>query len=335
MPVTLGDGEVLVLTKDDLMRVLEPRALIDTMRSALIALTRDARVAPARTMVAARSGALVLMPAYGEHWGKVGAKVLTVMPGNPMRGLPYGQGAVLVFDVEDGRLVAIVDATYITEVRTAATSAVATDVLARPDAGSLAIIGTGIQARAHARFIPLVRPITEVRLAGRNLEKAKRLAGEIEAALQVRAEAKASYAEAIRGSDIVCGVSHNPEPSILGQLLEPGMHVNSVGLNREGREVDSEAVKRALVVVESKSSVLSGPAAGSNDLLWPLQENVITADHIYAELGELIVGRLPGRTAPSQITLFKSVGSAIEDVSTASLALECALEKGAGTRVRI
>lgn len=333
MRVAPPRGEVMVLGRDDLARTLQPDELLGVMRTALAQLYRTPAAAPPRSMLPTSSGGLVLMPAFDGLGGVVGVKALTVTTTNPDRGLPYGQGVVLLFSVEDGRLVACVDGPYVTEVRTAATSAIATDVLARPDATVLSILGTGIQARAHALFISRVRSITEVRVAGRSLERARAAAADITARTGLPASATVSYEEAVSGSDIVCGVSHSPEPVIQGGLLAPGMHVNSVGLNREGREVDAEAVVRSVVVVESREAVLRGASAGSNDLMWPIRDGVVTPEHIRAEVGELIVRATTIRTQRDQITLFKSVGSAIEDVATAAFAVQRATEMAIGSRI--
>ena len=161
----------------------------------------------------------------------------------------------------------------------------------------LAVLGTDVQARAHVEAVARVRPIREVRIAARNPDRVRALAAELGAV------ASASYADAIAGADIVCACTHSPEPVVRGAWLDPGTHVTSVGFNPEGREVDADAVARALVVVESRAAALAPYPAGSNDLVWAIRDGVIGEDHVHAEIGELVSGTRPGRTAPDQVTL--------------------------------
>ena len=225
------------------------------------------------------------------------------------------------------------DGEVITAERTAAASALSARLLARADAAVLAVLGTGVQARAHARALARVRPLRELRVAGRDPAKAEALAAELGAELGVPARPAAGYREAIAGADIVAACTHSPEPVVCGAWLEPGMHVTSVGVNGDGRELDAEAVARSLVVVESRTAALSPFPQGSNDLGWAIRDGAITADHIHAELGELVAGSRPGRTSAAQITLYKSVGVAAQDAAAAALVLAGARALGLGTDV--
>jgi alanine dehydrogenase len=283
--------------------------------------------------VAQREGFLGAMPAYAPSRGALVAKLVSVFPEN--RDCPTHQAVILCFDPENGTPVALLDGTYLTAARTAAGSALATRLLARPNAHVLAVIGTGVQARAHARALPRVRPITHVRVAGRDRQKAERLADELRNELDLPVEAAASYEAALAGADVVCAATHSPEPVVRRSWLAAGTHVNSVGYNPLGREVDAETVADALVVVESRASALAPPPAGSNDLLWPIRDGLIRGEHVHGEIGELVTGRVAGRTSAEQITLYKSVGVAAQDATAAALVLEAVAKQGGGTRVEL
>ncbi|HEY6068045.1 MAG TPA: ornithine cyclodeaminase family protein, partial [Gaiellaceae bacterium] len=232
---------------------------------------------------------------------------------------------ICVFDPENGTPVALMDGTYITATRTAAGSALATRLLAREDARVLAIIGAGVQARSHARALPRVRDFAEIRIASREISKAEALAGE----LGPGAHAVSSYEEAVRGADVVATTTHAREPVVRREWLSPGAHVNSVGLNPAGRELDAATVADALLVVESRESALAPPPAGAPELVG------VDASHVHAELGELVAGVRPGRTSPEQITLYKSVGVAVQDAAAAALVLAAAQERSVGRVIEL
>jgi ornithine cyclodeaminase len=226
------------------------------------------------------------------------------------------------------------DGTAITALRTGAGSALSTRLLSREDSRVLAILGTGVQARAHARTVPLVRDFEEVRVAGRSAERAELLARELgEAGLPARA--CASPAEAMRGADVVCATTSSVEPVVRREWLDSGAHVTSVGFNTEGREVDDATVADALVVVEHRETALAPIPAGSTDLTEPIRAGIITPDHIHAEIGELVAGVRPGRSSADQITLYKSVGVAVQDAAAAALVLARARETGRGRQVEL
>jgi ornithine cyclodeaminase len=222
------------------------------------------------------------------------------------------------------------DGTAITATRTAAGSALATELLARPDACSLAVLGTGVQARSHLDAVSRVRAFEEIRIAGRDLAKAEALATEAQARLGRTVVAVATFADACAGADVICATTDAPDPVVHREHVEPGSHVTSVGYNLHGREVDSDTVADALVVVESRAVALAAPPAGANDLRIPIEEGRITADHIHAEIGELVAGTRPGRSRPEEITLYKSVGVGAQDVAAASLVVQAARARGVG-----
>ncbi|WP_345612139.1 ornithine cyclodeaminase family protein [Pseudonocardia adelaidensis] len=226
---------------------------------------------------------------------------------------------------------ALLDGTVITAVRTGATSALSARLLARADAAVLAILGTGVQARSHARAICRVRPIREIRVAGRDPARSAALADELGAELGVAAEGAGSYAEALEGAEIACATTADGEPAVQRPWLAPGVHVTSV--RAVGRELDDATVAEALVCVESRRAALAPFPAGTVDLVEPLRAGVIGEAHLHSELGELVAGTRPGRTSDEQITLYKSVGVAVQDAAAAALVLRAARERGVGTEV--
>lgn len=326
---------MLVLTAAQTQSLLDP----DALRAALAGAMRD--VSAGRASMPARIAALVgergllaTMPGYLPGGG-LAAKLVSLFPGNAGTARPTHQAVVIVFDPDTGQPVALLDGTSITTARTAAGSGLSAELLARPDAGTLAILGTGVQARAHAHAMVRVRPVRRIRVAGRDREKAAALAAELRAALALDVEAADSYSHACDGADIVCAATHSPSPVVRREFLRRGVHVTSVGYNTAGREVDSATVADALVVVESREAVLAPPPSGSNDLRVPIDEAVIGPEHIHAEVGELLAGTRPGRTSADQITLYKSVGIAAQDVAAANLVLTAARAAGLGVEVAL
>ena len=290
------------------------------------------------------SGLLGLMPAIlGADAGVtaggarrssalLGLKAITVMPGN--HGTPYDshQGAVLLFEADHGRLLAIVDASAVTRIRTAAVSAAATRVLASPDAGDLAILGSGVQAAAHLDAMCAVRPITRVRVWSRNAESARRFAAEAAAKLSIPVEAAPDPRDAVRGASIICTTTAATEPVLHGAWIASGAHVNAVGAcTPAARELDTEAVRRATLFVDQRAAAL----AEAGDLLIPIREGALTPAHIAAEIGDVLAGTHPGRRASDEITLFKSLGLAVEDLAAAARLYANALVAGAGTTIRL
>jgi ornithine cyclodeaminase/alanine dehydrogenase-like protein (mu-crystallin family) len=273
------------------------------------------------------------MPGFVPSSGVLMAKLVSLFPRNAGTGRPTHQAVIAVFDPASGAPAALLDGTAITAARTGACSALSARLLARDDAAVLAILGTGVQARSHARAMCRVRPIRQIRIAGRNPPAAAGLAAELSSELAVTAGAAPSYRGALAGADIACAVTHAAEPVIRRPWLSPGVHITSVGFNPAGREIDDETVAAALVCVESRQAALAPFPAGSNDLLVPIREGIITAAHIHAELAELVSGRKPGRSSREQITLYKSVGVAAQDAAAAALVIAAARERGAGQHI--
>jgi ornithine cyclodeaminase len=327
---------VLVLSAAETQSLIELDALRVAVAGAMREVSAGRASMPARiAAVVPERGLLAAMPAYLPGDGGLAAKLVSLFPGNAGTELPTHQAVVIVFDPDTGRPVALLDGTAITTARTAAGSALSADLLARPDARTLAILGTGVQARAHAHALVRVRPIRRIRVAGRDRDKALSLAAELRAALALDVEAADSYAAACAGADIVCAATHSPTPVVHRDFLGRGVHVTSVGYNTAGREVDTATVADALVVVESRQVALAPPPAGSNDLRTPLDEGAIGPGSIHAEIGELLAGVRPGRTSADQITLYKSVGIAAQDVAAANLVLTAARTAGLGVEVAL
>ena len=326
---------MIVLTRRDVEALLDLDALIDALAAAMADLSAGRASVPDRVaaLVPGQQGFLAAMPGFVPSAGVLMAKLVSLFPRNAGRALPIHQAVIAVFDPETGAPAALLDGTAITAARTGACSALSARLLARDDAAVLAILGTGVQARSHARAMCRVRPIRRIRIAGRNPATAAALAAELSATLPVTAEPASSYRDALDGADIACAVSHAAEPVIRRPWLSPGVHITSVGFNPAGREIDDATIAAALVCVESRQAALAPFPAGSNDLLVPIQEGIITAGHIHAELGELVDGRKPGRSSREQLTLYKSVGVAAQDAAAAALVIAAARERGAGQQI--
>jgi ornithine cyclodeaminase/alanine dehydrogenase-like protein (mu-crystallin family) len=311
---------MLILTQPEVRELLDLDALVDALAAAHADLSAGKASMPPRiaALVDANDGLLGVMPSYLPSAG-LACKLVTLFPHN--RDRETHQAIICVFDPDTGTPVALMDGTYITATRTAAGSALATRLLAREDARVLAILGTGVQAHSHARLLPRVRPFEEVRVAGRDPERVEAFAQEIGG---VAAE---SYEEAVRGADVVATTTHAPQPVVRREWLGPGVHVNSVGLNPSGRELDEATVTDALLVVESRASALAPPPAGAPELVG------IDAARVHAELGELVTGAKPGRRSRDEITLYKSVGVAVQDAAAAALVLAAARERSVGREV--
>jgi ornithine cyclodeaminase len=314
---------VIVLSQAEVRELLDLDALVDALAAAHADLSAGKASMPPRIAAwAEQEGLLGVMPSYLPSAG-LACKLVTLFPHN--RDRETHQAVICVFDPENGTALALMDGTYITATRTAAGSALATRLLAREDAKVLALIGTGVQAQSHARALPRVRDFTEIRVAGRDRAKAETLAREIGPS----ARAADSYEDAVRGADVVAATTHAFEPVVQREWLSPGTHVNSVGLNPRGRELDEETVADSLLVVESRESALAPPPAGAPELVG------IDPDHVHAELGELVAGAKPGRTSPDQITLYKSVGVAVQDAAAAALVLAAAREQSVGREIEL
>ena len=322
--------KVLFVNEAGVRDLLPMDECVGIMRSALATLARGDAVLPLRNMVPLPdgSGILGLMPGYLGEPKSLGLKVVTVMPGN--HGTPYEshQGVVMLFGIQHGEPLAILDAASITEIRTAAASAAATDALARDDAGDLALLGSGVQARSHLRAMRAVRNLRRVRVWSRSRESAESFARTHASEAGVPIEVVASGEDAVRGADLVCTTTSAKEPILRGGWIAPGAHVNAVGACfRANRELDTELVRRSRFFTDCRESCENE----AGDFLIPRDEGAIGGDHLLGEIGEVFVGKLPGRTSSADVTVYESLGIALEDLAAAHAIHRRAVDHGAGT----
>jgi alanine dehydrogenase len=310
---------VLALTRAEVRRLLDLDALIEALAAAFVELSAGrASVPPRIAAQVPEKGLLAAMPGYLE--GVLETKLVSVFPGNHELGIPSHQAVIALFDDRTGSPLALMDGTEITAVRTGAASALATRLLAREDARVLAVLGAGVQARSHLDAMRRVGDFGEVRVASRHRAHAEALASEF------GADVADSFEQAVRGADVVCCCTHASAPILRRAWLEPGAHVNSVGA-AEGPELDAETVRAGLLVVESRVAFQPYPA-GAHELQGLDPEAA-------SELGEIIEGRRRGRTSPSELTVYKSMGHAVEDAAAARLVYERALDEGVGIEVAL
>jgi len=326
--------KILILSETQVAELMPMPACIEVMREALSALARGAYHQPLRRMMRPPNapGLLGLMPAYrageGGKPGAFGLKAVGVFAGNPAIGLDSHQGAVLLFSGTTGEPMAVMSGSAITAIRTAAVSGVATALLAREDAGDLAILGAGVQARTHLDAMVSVRKIRRVRVASRSLAHAQRFAEESAAKHGVPVLAVASAEEAVRGADIVVTVTSASEPIVSRAWIADGAHLNVVGSSfPKAREVDTATMAASRLFVDWRESTLNE----AGDYLFAAAEGAVGPDHIRAELGEILAGKAKGRTGPTEITLFKSLGIATEDLASAEYLYRVAKERGVGS----
>jgi ornithine cyclodeaminase len=325
---------VLVLARSDVEALLDLDALIDALEGAMADLSAGRASVPDRVgaMVAERSAFLAAMPGYVPSAGALVAKLVSLFPENAGSDLPTHQALIACFDPATGEPLALLDGTLVTAARTGACSALSARLLAREDAATLAIAGTGVQARSHARAMCRVRDIREIRVAGRDPARAEALAVELAAELGVQANALTSCAQAYSSADIVCATTHSADPVVRREWLDAGVHVTSVGY--AGRELDDETVRDATVFVETRRAALAPIPSGTHDLIDPIEAGII-AEGDLAELGEVIAGQRRGRASRDELTLYKSVGVAAQDAAAAALVLAAARERGAGRDLEI
>jgi alanine dehydrogenase len=335
--------ETLVLSAEDVRRVLPVHECIEVMREAFVALAEGRATVPMRTALAVgdHDERLLLMPAVLQPAGGTwfGAKVLSVVPGNAAKGRDSHQGMIVLFEGEYGSVAAMVEAGAVTAIRTAAVSAVATQALARADACCLALIGSGVQAASHLAAMAAVRPLTEVRVWSPDRERCaafvKRATDEFgvnaETGQRIAFSAVARPRDAVSAADIICAVSGATAPCIESSWIRAGTHINAVGAHRpHERELDTATIQRARVFVDYLPSAMEE----AGDILIPIGEKAIDRTHVLGDLTSLITNRVPGRTEPKDVTIFKSVGLAIEDIAAAAHAYRRALASGVGTRIR-
>jgi ornithine cyclodeaminase len=286
-----------------------------------------------RTVLPAASGGFFgVMPAYLSEPSALGAKLVTLYTSNTAKNIPTHLATIVVLDPETGRLQAIMDGRFITEARTAAVSAVTARHLALPQASTLAIIGSGVQARSHIEAMPLVRPVREVRVWSPTRAHVEQFISEMAPHVSATIRACQTAQDAVAGADLVVLATSSVTPVVQADWVKRGAHVMCVGACRPNqREMDPELVRRSRLFVDSRAAAL----VESGDVIMSIAEGRFAADHIRAEIGEVILGRVEGRRSADEITVFKSLGMAVEDVASAELAYRRALERGVGTEVLI
>jgi len=318
---------VLILSEHDVRRLLDMQSCIEAMTEVLASLARGELFQPLRSIARPPDspGFIGLMPAYRAGSAPAfSLKEIVIVPGNPARGLDTHMGGVLLHDGETGELVAVLNASPVTEIRTAAVSAVATRALARPDAQRVAILGAGAQARGHVHAMRSVLEDPEIRIWSRNLEAAEKLAAETGASVSPSPDA------ALFGADVVCTTTAATEPIVEKRWLAPGAHVNAVGsCFPTTRELDTETVAGSSFFVDRRESALKE----AGDYILAASEGAIGPDHIKAELGEVLAGMHPGRVHEDELTVFESLGIAVEDLASAELVVRRAREQGVGSEV--
>ena len=317
---------VLILSEENVREVLDMESCIAAMEEVLAALARNELFLPLRFIMRPPSESMFgLMPAYRGGADPVfSLKEIVVSPGNSARGLDPHQGAVILHDGQTGLLRAVLNASAVTEIRTAAVSAVATKRLARPGARIVAVLGSGVQGRSHVQAMQAIVGDPELRIWSRNPSHAEALALESHAVVCETVE------EALDGAEIVCTTTASREPIVRLEWLAPGAHVNAVGSSiPSARELDARTVSSASLFVDRRESTLNE----AGDYLLAVDEAGIGPDHIRAELGEVLVGSHPGRTADDELTVFKSLGLAVEDLAAADLCVGRARERGVGTEI--
>lgn len=314
--------DILILNEQEVRQLLDPDALLEQLSEGFRALSLGQVDAPKRIGVSVPdTGFLLTMPAY-QQGREISVKLVSVFHDNLRRSIPTHQALICLFDHETGAPVSIMDGTSITALRTAGAAALSTRLLARPDTRVLAIVGAGVQGHAHLLMLPHVRPFTEIRIASRNLAHAEQLA-----ATDERAHAVETIEEVVRGADVVCLCTNATEPVISSDWLAPGMHVTSVGYAPPGGELDPKGLASARLFVETRLA-FDPPPAGCAELAG-LDPSLGT------EIGEVLLGRRPGRQSTDEISVYKAMGHACEDLAAASLVYHRARQEGVGYTVML
>ena len=323
-----------VLSGHDIRQALSMHQAIEAMKRAFAQLSTGQADVPLRAVldVPRHNGVTLFMPGYLAADDQMAVKVVSVFNDNPARGLPLIHALVVVVDATTGAPTAVMDGTYLTALRTGAASGAATDLLARQDAHTAAIFGAGVQGRTQLEAVCAVRPIQETWIYDLSPERAAAYAAEMSQRLSLPVRVAATPTEAVRQADVICTATTSSSPVFQDRNVQPGTHINAVGAyTPQMQEIPPETVLRAKVVIDHHESSM----AEAGDLLIPLGQGLMTKDHIYAELGEIAAGTKPGRTSPEEVTLFKSVGVAVQDVASASAVLAEAQRLGLGTEAAL
>jgi alanine dehydrogenase len=325
---------MLLLSETQVQSLIDIDDLIATLEQAHIQYSTGKAVMPVRLVVPLPQiqGRITSMPGFLAKDRALGMKVVTYFQDNPTRGLPAILATIMLFNAETGKMIAAMDGSYITAIRTACASAMATKALANPQTPVLGILGAGVQARAHIQALTRVREIERIFIyspSGSSAAAIKQeMAAQVDAAIEVAASAEA----AVRDADVLVTVTTAKEPILSQQWLKRGVHINAVGSHRpDQREIEGATLAYATIVVDSREAMM----AECGDILLAIKDGLITTENIHGEIGEVLAGTKLGRQAKDDLTLYKSVGIAIQDVATANLVYQKALKQGVGTNVEI
>jgi alanine dehydrogenase len=325
---------IRILSRQDVRQALPMRQAIEAVKRAFAQLSTGQANVPLRVAldVPRHNGVTLFMPGYLSADDQMAVKIVSVFNDNPSQGLPLIHALVIVVDATTGSPTAVMDGAYLTALRTGAASGAATDLLARPDAHTAAIFGAGAQGRTQLEAVCAVRPIHQAWVYDVAPRQAAAYAEEMSQRLSLPVRVAETPAQAVCQADVICTATTATSPVFADADVPPGTHVNAVGAyTPHMQEVPPETVLRARVVIDHRESSL----AEAGDLLIPIAQGLMTEDHIYAELGEIAAGSKSGRASPDEITLFKSVGVAVQDVAAAGAVLEAARELGLGTEVAL
>ncbi len=326
--------KILIVNQSEVPQLLPMKECIDVMAEALKRLSEGDVILPLRPVMwlPEKVGALGMMPGYIGSQAIMGLKVVSVFPGNHGTDYDSHMGAVMLFETQHGSPLALVDASEITAIRTAAVSGVATKLLARSDASDLCILGSGVQARSHLEAMLVVRAIKRVRVWSRNEDHTRQFAAEESKRYGITIEPMASAQQAVEGASLICTTTAAPQPILHGDWIASGAHINAVGSSVAfTRELDTAAVVKSRLFVDRRESTVNE----AGDYLVPRQEGAITEDHIQGEIGDVLLGKVKGRQSQDEITLFKSLGLAVEDVAAAYHVYNQAVAKNQGTWVEL
>jgi ornithine cyclodeaminase len=322
----------LFIPQQKIASLLPMHECISVMENMFLSLAAGECLQPLRSLMwlPDRHGVLGMMPGYASNPGVMGIKVISVFHGNREAGLPSHQGVVILFDAKHGQPLMIFDALEITAIRTAAASAVATQVLSRKESTTLAIIGSGEQAKRHIEAMLLVRNIKQINIASRNEKNARDLAEQTASLYNIPVEAKQNIKEAVVDADIICTVTSSKEPVIMRDWIAPGTHINAIGSSTPAaRELDTATIVHSKLFTDCYESIFNE----AGDFLIPKKEGAITDAHVKAELGEVLSGTKKGRENDEEITVFKSLGIAAEDIFSAWHVYEKVVSLPAGRQV--
>ncbi len=326
---------VLILSRQDVESILDMKASMQAVEEAFRQYALGTLEMPLRTTIRPKDfgGTFLVMPAFIGGMKALGLKVVTVYPKNPEKfGLPTILATIMLNDPETGGPLAVMDGAYVTAMRTGAVSGVATKYLARRDANVAGIFGAGVQARTQLWAIAEARQLTKAKVFDVDLNRANQFCKEMGEKLGIEVVRSNSAEDTVKGSHIIATATTSKTPIFEGRWLEPGMHVNGIGSHSpDARELDTETIRRCKIVVDQREAA----SKEAGDLMMPVAEGVLTWESIHAELGEIITGRKLARTSESEITLFKSVGLALQDISTATMVYQLAKERQVGKSIDI